>query len=75
MTVDAEKFNQLLRDVAFIKQRLNDVVLINEVGIANQADSEGEITDWAKKELAKARQIPDSENISLDELEEQLIAR
>lgn len=75
MTIDTERFNQLLHDVALIKQHLNDVSLIKEILVANQTDSEGELTDWAKKELAEARQIPDSDNISLEELEEQIIAK
>ena len=75
MTINAEKFNQLLCDVALIKQHLNDVALIKEILVANHTDSEGELTDWIKKELAEARQIPDSENISLEELEEEIIAR
>ena len=74
MTVDAEKFNQLLHDVAFIKQRLNDVVLINEMGFADKADSEGEITDWVKKELDEARQVPDSELISSEEVKRMILA-
>lgn len=73
--IDAEKFNQLLHDVALIKQHLNDVALIKEILVANQDDPEGELTDWVKGELAEAREIPDSENISLEELEEQIIAR
>ena len=60
MTIDIERFNQLLHDVALIK----------EILVANQTNTEGELTDWVKKELAEARQIPDSENISLEELEE-----
>ncbi|MBT6690390.1 hypothetical protein HN903_02695 [archaeon] len=65
MTIDIERFNQLLHDVALIK----------EILVANQTNTEGELTDWVKKELAEARQIPDSENISLEELEEQIVAR
>jgi hypothetical protein len=41
---------------------------------ANQMDSEGEITDWVKKELAEARQIPDSELISLEEVRRMILA-
>ena len=75
VTIDAEKFNQLLRDVALIKKRLDDVSELKEIWAGINADDEGELTDWAKKELAEARKIPDSENISLEKLEEQLIAR
>ncbi len=75
VTINVEKFNQLLHDVALLKQHLSDVVQLKEMLVANQTDDEGEITDWVKKELAEARQIPDSENISLEELREQIIAR
>jgi len=34
--------------------------------------SEGELTDWAKEELEKARKIPDSENIPLEEVEKRI---
>ncbi|MFH2059388.1 MAG: hypothetical protein ABIJ59_10870 [Pseudomonadota bacterium] len=74
MTIDTDKFNQLLHDVAFIKQHLNDVALIKEILVANQTDSEGELTDWVKKELAEARQIPDSELISSEEVKRMIIA-
>jgi len=63
--INTENFNRLLSDVALIKEML----------IANQVASEGGLTDWVKKELAEARQIPDSENISLEELEEQILAK
>lgn len=35
---------------------------------ANQIDTEGEITDWAKKELKEARDAPDSELISSEDV-------
>ena len=40
-----------------------------------QIDSEGEITDWVKKELAEARKIPDSELISLEEVRRMILNR
>ena len=75
ITIDAEKFNQLLHDVALIKQHLNDAALINEILIANRTDSEGELTDWVKKELAEAREIPDSELIGSEEVKQIILAR
>lgn len=65
ITIDAENFNQLLYDVALIK----------EILIANRNDSKGEPTDWAKKELAEARQIPDSELISSEEVKRMILAK
>jgi len=38
--------------------------------ITNLTDSEGELTDWAKKEWAEARKIPDSELISSEEVKQ-----
>jgi len=35
--------------------------------------SEGELTDWAKKELAKAREENEDEYISLEDIEQRLI--
>ncbi len=43
--------------------------------IVNKTDSEGELTDWVRKELAEARQIPDSELISLEELEKMILEK
>ncbi len=75
VTVDAGDFKQLLCDVALIKQRLDDVASLKEILIANRADSEGKVSDWAKNELTEARKIPDSENISLEELERQIASK
>ncbi len=51
---------RLSRDIELIKK-----ILIPEV----------ELTDWAKKELAKARLIPESEYISLEDIEQRLISK
>jgi len=37
------------------------------------ADSEGELSDWARKELAEARNTPDSELISMEEIEREFM--
>lgn len=58
--ISREELKQLIRDVALIKN-----ILI----------SEGELTDWAKKELEEARKIPDSENTSLEDIEQRILAR
>ena len=47
--VRSEDLSQLRRDVELIKN-----ILL----------SEGELTEWAKRELAEARQVPESECIS-----------
>ena len=38
-------------------------------------DYEGELSDWAKKELEEARKIPNSENISLEEVEKMILSK
>ena len=58
--VDANDLKQLVQDV----QLLKNVLL-----------SEGELTNWAKKELAEARKIPDSEMISLKEVEQMILKK
>ncbi len=64
--INVDDFKRLLADVELIKNIL--------VSGSQVHDPEGELTDWAKKELADARKIPDSENISLEELERRIIA-
>ena len=61
--VNEEDFKQLVADVAMIKSFL----------LCPCPDSEGELTDWAKNEIEEARQIPDSENISLEEMEQRIL--
>jgi len=56
--VDANDLRQLISNVELIKN-----VLL----------SEGELTDWAKKELAEARETPDSEYISMEEIEKEFL--
>lgn len=56
--IDKEILNQLNKirvDINFIKQAVDD----------------GELTEWAENELAEARQIPDSEFISMEEIEKE----
>ncbi len=65
ITINAEKLNQLICDVAFIK----------EILISSQSDCEGEPTDWAKSELAKARAMPDNELLSSKEVKEMILAK
>lgn len=46
-----------------LKKLMVDIVLIKNVFL-----EEGELTDWAKNELKKAREEDESEYISLNEL-------
>ena len=59
MKTDTEIINS--KDILQPKQ---DMELIN-----NYLFYEGELTDWAKKELAKAKLIPESEYIFHDDFE------
>ena len=54
--VNENDFRQLVKDVALIKS-----ILINR-------DSEGELSDWAKDELKRAREEPEEGYIDLNEL-------
>lgn len=58
--VKTEDLAQLKRDVELIKN-----VLL----------SEGELTDWAKSELADARNIPESECISHEDVKKMLLQK
>jgi len=51
--VSVEELKQLIQDVALIKN-----ILV----------SEGELTEWAKNELVKARKTPELQYISLEKL-------
>jgi len=55
-----EELKKIRIDVNIIKEKLDDG---------------GELTDWAKKELAEARARPESENISLEEVKRKILAR
>ena len=64
--VNSNDFNKLIQDVAMIKHFL--------IG-SSVSDPEGELSDWAKKELSEARKIPNSENISLEEMEQRILSK
>tara|TARA_Y100000310_G_scaffold289302_1_gene315604 strand:+ start:1628 stop:1837 length:210 start_codon:yes stop_codon:yes gene_type:complete len=52
-----EKLNQMQQDIDILKEKLDD---------------EGELTDWAKEELEKARQEPLGDQTSLEDLRKEL---
>lgn len=64
--IRSEDIEQLMKDVAMIKS----VLLSGKI-----YDDEGELSDWAINELREARLIPDSENISLEEMEKMICAK
>jgi len=49
-----------------IRQLVKDVAVIKSILISN--DSEGELSDWAKDKLKKARDESEEEYTGLDEL-------
>ena len=59
-----------------LKGLVEDVALIKHFLIGSSgSDPEGELSDWAKKELSEARKIPNSENISLEEMEQRILVK
>ena len=65
--VNADDFKQLWQDVEMMKS-----ILLSK---RPYPDPEGELSDWAKKELAEARKIPDSELLSSEEVEQMIIGK
>lgn len=59
-----ENIIKLMKDMELVKGLLTMKV-----------DDEGELSDWAKKELMEARKAPKSENISHDELKKRILKK
>ncbi len=53
-----------------LRQLIQDVTLIKNILLS---DEEVELTDWAKKELSESRATPDSELISMEEIEKEFL--
>jgi len=56
-----------------ILNQLNQIRI--ELNFIKEAVSDGELTDWAKKELAEARAMSDSEMIPLEEVEQMILRK
>jgi len=56
-----ERLIKLARDIELIKGLLMPKI-----------DDEGELSDWAKSELERARNAPESEYISFDEVQKRI---
>lgn len=67
MKVNADEFRELVKNVEFIK-----AILLSH---RSYPDPEGELSDWAKRELEESRAIPDSENISHEEVEKMILGK
>lgn len=65
--ISPEELKQLIQDVAVLKE----VIFYNK----NLQDPEGELSDWAKKQLKKARETPESEYVSLDDAKKRTLGR
>lgn len=65
MNVDANDVKKLVRDVEMIK-----AILLSH---KSYPDPEGELSDWAKRELAEARATPKKDYISMEEIEKEFL--
>lgn len=63
--MDTTTTNVRIEDLAQLR---NDVELIKNILL-----SEGELTDWAKKELARVRKIPESECVSHEDAKQMIL--
>ncbi|MFH1586103.1 MAG: hypothetical protein ABIB79_05030 [archaeon] len=72
--METETINVKTQD---IKELMADVEMIKAILLSHRPypDPEGELTDWAKKELEEARKVPDSEMISHEEFEKRLLSK
>ena len=61
----------------YLKKLMEDVALIKEILFFNKniKDPEGELSDWAKRELNEAREIPEEEYISLESVKKRILSK
>jgi len=64
-SVKEEDIKQLIQDVAVLKE----ILFYNK----NLQDPEGELSDWAKKQLKKAREAPELEHISFEDVKNRIL--
>ncbi len=65
--MDAEITNVRTDDIAQIR---HDIEMIKNILL-----SEGELTDWAKRELTAARKVPESECVSHEDVEDMILRK
>ena len=67
----------LKKTVNKLKANLSELEVIKAFILCHKPgpDPEGQLTSWAKKELDEARRIPDSENVSLEEVKKRILRR
>lgn len=61
-----EDILKIRRDMEIIKKMLMSKM---------EEDSEGELTDWAKEELDKARKTPESQYVSLENVKKRILKK
>jgi len=62
-------------DAGDLKKLILTVEMMKEILLSGKLyyDYEGELSDWAKKELEETRKTPDSELISMEEIEKEFL--
>ena len=58
-----------------IRRLMEDVALIKNVLSIRERDPEGELSQWAKKELKRARKEPESKYISHEEIRRRIFSK
>jgi cell division protein FtsX len=58
-----------------IRKLMEDVALIKKVLFIKKEDPEGELTEWAKKQLEIARKTPSSQYISHEEVKKRIFSK
>ena len=58
-----------------IKRLMEDVALIKRALAISKKDPEGELSEWAKKQLKIARKTPSSQYISHEELKKRILSK
>lgn len=66
-SIDKKELRQLIEDVELLKG-----ILLSSV---YRKDPEGELSDWAKKELEKARKTPSSKFFPLEEAKKRILQK
>ena len=62
-------------DANDLKKLILTVEMMKEVLLSRRlhSDYEGELSDWSKKKLEEARKAPDSEYVSMEEIEKEFL--
>jgi len=60
-----------------IKQLIQDVAMLKEILFYNKnlQDPEGELSEWAKEQLKKARDEPEEDYVSMEEMKKRVLSK